>query len=236
MLSSIKNLYRDKLQASDGEIGHVTDFYFDDLNWAVRYVVADTGTWLPGRQVLLSPFAFGGFHQSGKLLRVNLTRKQIENSPSTNLHKPVSRQYEEEYYRYYGWPYSWQGDGLWGMSGFPILEQPTSPLTREPATGVPSSNRPDAHLRSTRCVSGYHIKASDGMCGHVCDFMIDTQNWAIGQLIVKTGHRFSGKEVEIATAQVERISYEESTVFVRLEAQAVEQSIAHDLTAVGAAD
>src|SRR5208282_3139147 len=89
MLQRIKQLYGDKLGASDGEIGHVKDFYFDDQNWAVRYVIADTGSWLTGRQVLISPHAFGGLHQSGKLLRVNLTRKQIEGSPPIELHKPV---------------------------------------------------------------------------------------------------------------------------------------------------
>jgi len=113
MLRSIKQLYGVKLGASDGEIGHVKDFYFDDRNWAVRYVVADTGSWLSGRKVLISPHVFGSLHQVGKLLLVNLTRKQIEDSPSIESHKPVSRQYEEEYYRYYGWPCYWQGDALW---------------------------------------------------------------------------------------------------------------------------
>jgi hypothetical protein len=104
MLQSIKHLYRETLRASDGDIGHVKDFYFDDTNWAVRYVVADTGSWLSGRQVLLAPHAFGPLYQDGKILLVNLNRKQIENSPSIALHKPVSRQYEGEYYQYYGWP------------------------------------------------------------------------------------------------------------------------------------
>ena len=112
------------------------DFYFDDQNWAVRYVVADTGAWLPGRQVLISPHAFSSLDQAGKLLVVNLTRKQIEDSPSIESHKPVSRQYEEEYYRYYGWPYYWQGDGLWGLSGFPILELPATSPRASPAACV----------------------------------------------------------------------------------------------------
>ena len=93
MLRSIKQLYGNKLGASDGEIGHVKDFYFDDQNWAVRYLVADTGSWLPGRQVLISPHSLGRLDQAEKILRVNLTRKQIENSPSIESHKPVSRQY-----------------------------------------------------------------------------------------------------------------------------------------------
>ena len=117
----LNNYTREKLGASDGEIGLVKDFYFDDQNWAVRYLVAEAGTWLSSRHLLLAPHAIGEFFEDGKVLRVNLTRKQIEHSPAIESHKPVSRQYEEEYYRYYGWPSYWQGDGLWGMSGFPIL-------------------------------------------------------------------------------------------------------------------
>src|SRR5471030_1010338 len=109
MLQNIKELYGHKLAASDGEIGHVKDFYFDDKTWVIRYLVADTGTWLTGRQVLLSPYAFGSFDQNEKMLRVNLTKRQIENSPTIDAHRPVSRQYEENYYRYYGWPTYWQG-------------------------------------------------------------------------------------------------------------------------------
>ena len=237
MLRSVKQLIGDKLGASDGEIGHVKDFYFDDHNWAVRYLVADTGSWLPGRQVLISPHSFGRLDQAGKVLLVNLTRKQIQDSPSIESHKPVSRQYEEEYYRYYGWPYYWQGDALWGMSGFPILELPARPLPEEPATA--SGRRPgraDAHLRSTKAVNGYQLKANDETIGHVCDFMMDAQSWAIGQLVVKTGHRLSGKEVLISTSQVDRISYEESTVFVSLTRESVEQSSEHDMSPIGAAD
>jgi hypothetical protein len=149
----------------------------------------------------------------------------------------VSRQYEEEYYRYYGWPCYWQGDGLWGMSGFPILELPTKPSPDAPShIGAPQSKSPDAHLRSTRSVTGYHLKAKDGTTGHICDFMMDSQSWAIDQLIVKTGHRFSGKEVQMPTSKVERISYEESTVFVSLTMEEVERSFARHATTVGAAD
>jgi hypothetical protein len=233
----MKALYRDKLEASDGEIGHINDFYFDDQNWAVRYLVADTGSWLPGRQVLLSPHAFGrSLQEAGKLLMVNLTRKQIEGSPSIDTHKPVSRQYEEEYYRYYGWPYYWQGDGLWGMSGFPILELPPNHLaSKAAAANSAPPQSADSHLRSTQSVNGYHLEAGGEIVGHVCDFMMNTQSWAIGQLVVKIGHRFSGKEVPLSVGKVNRICYEKSTVFVNMTAREVENGIAHEATTVGAA-
>jgi len=233
MLQSLKQLYGDKLGASDGDIGHIKDFYFDDQNWAVRYLVADTGSWLPGRQVLISPQAFGGLHQASKLLLVNLTRKQVEGSPSIESRKPVSRQYEEEYYRYYGWPFYWQGNAIWGMSGFPILELPAKPLPGESANMIgPQPEGADAHLRSAQAVTGYHLHASDGTIGHVYDFMMDTQSWCIRQLVIKTGHRFSGKEVQIPTSQVDRISWEESTVFAHMDKDAVEQSPERHLAAV----
>jgi len=228
MLRSVNQLYGDKLGASDGEIGHVKDLYFDDQNWVVRYLVADTGSWLSGRQVLISPHAFASLARSGKLLLVNLTRKQIENSPAIESHEPVSRQYEEAYHRYYGWPYYWEGGGLWGMSEVPFSELPPKPRPGEPATASGTlPERADAHLRSTQAVNGYHLQASDGTSGHICDFMMDGQSWAIRQLVIKTGHRFSGKEVQIPTSQVDRISYEKSTVFVNLTSEAVEQSPAH---------
>jgi len=94
MLLSLRQLYGKKLGASDGDIGHARDFYFNDQQWAIRYVVADTGSWLSGRLVLIPPRAFGNLHQDGDCLLVNLTRQQIENSPAIESHKPVSVQYQ----------------------------------------------------------------------------------------------------------------------------------------------
>src|SRR5271166_2639838 len=104
MLRSIRQLYGKTLRTSDADIGHIKDFYFNDQQWVVRYVIADTGSWLSGRLVLISPHAFQNIYQKAGSVLVSLTRQQIENSPSIDSHMPVSRQYEEEYYRYYGWP------------------------------------------------------------------------------------------------------------------------------------
>ena len=106
MLLSLRQLYRKKLRASDGDIGHVEDFYFNDQQWAIRYVVADTGSWLSGRLVLISPHAFGNLHQNGDCLLVNLDRQQIENSPAIESHKPVSLQYQAY----------WDGVETWGVA------------------------------------------------------------------------------------------------------------------------
>ena len=218
MLQSIKELYGHKLGASDGEIGHLKDFYFDDQNWVIRYAVAETGTWLSERKVLLSPHSFGSVRELGNFLLVNLTQKQIEGSPSIDYHKPISRQYEELYHQYYGWPFYWEGSGLWGMSDCPML---TSPL---PIKAVAADGHSDAHLRSTKFVEGYSIEASDGFAGHLCDFKMDPKTWAIKQLIVKTGNRFTGHEVQVAICKVSRVSYEKSTIYLNMTMNAVKES------------
>jgi len=215
MLRSIKQLYGEKLGTSDGEIGHVKDFYFDDQKWGVRYVIVDTGSWLSGRLVLISPHAFGNFHEYDHRLLVNLTRKQIENSPPIESHKPVSRQYEAEYYRYYGYPSYWNGVEMWGAAGFPVVPLPNLMVTEDDSR-CGSSDGEDPHLRSTKAIAGYHIHASDGEIGHVTDFMIDDKSWEIQHFVVETGHWFAGKEIAVTPAHINRISYEESSVFVNL--------------------
>jgi len=237
MLQSIKQLYGKPLWASDGEIGSVQDFYFDDRNWVVRYVIANTGPWLTGRQVLLSPHAFGSIYRAEKGLIVNLTLKQIENSPSIDSHKPVSRRFEEAYFQYYGWPNYWDGDGLWGMNGLGTFGIPEELLQNKPmvAHGQKSA-RPDSHLRRARSMSRYHIDASDAIIGHVCDFMMNPQNWEIRQLVIKTGHAPSAEEVRIPTSKVQRISYEDSTVFVKLSQGTAVQNPVRHLILGGAVD
>lgn len=218
MLRSIKQLHGKALGTPDGDIGRVKDFYFDDQQWVVRYVIADTGSWLPGRLVLISPHAFGHFNEDSDRVCVNLTRQQIENSPPIALHKPVSRQYEEEYHLYYGWPSYWVGGGKWGVGGFPSsVPEPVN----EASFGNNLHYDDDPHLRSTQALSGYHIQTREGTIGHVSDFMMDDQSWSICHLVVETGHWFSRKEIVISPQHIESISCKESELFVNVTKEAI---------------
>ena len=226
MLNNTKELYGHKLAASDGDIGHVKDFYFDDKSWVVRYIVADTGSWLTGRLVLLSPHSLGQPDQQTKTLQVGLPKKQIENSPSIESHKPVSRQYELEYYRYYGWPAYWEGSAMWGFGGFPVV---VPPLREELEAHLQHHHRNDKHLQSAQAITGYAIQAADGPIGHVTGLMVDDKSWAIRELVVETGHWYAGKEILISPARVDRISYEDSKVFVALTKADIQQTAEHHL-------
>jgi uncharacterized protein YrrD len=230
MLQKTKELYGNKLNAADGDIGHVKDFYFDDKTWVVRYAVADTGSWLSGRLVLLSPHAFGRWDRAVKTLSVNLTRKQIENSPSIELHKPVSRQYEIDYYQYYGWPAYWNGSAMWGLGGFPVVMPPSKDQME---AQLPHHHRDDKHLQSMKAVTGYAIHATDGEIGSVSGFMVDDKSWAVSELAVEAGHWYSGKEILISSAKIERISYTDSKVFVNLTKAAIQHTADHNVVKAG---
>jgi hypothetical protein len=231
MLQNIKELYGHKLAASDGDIGHVKDFYFDDQTWVVRYLVADTGSWLSGRLVLLSPHAFGRLDRDGKILSVNLTRKQIENSPSIESHKPVSRQYEIDYYRYYGWPAYWDGGAMWGLGSYPVLLPPSKEEME--AQQQQHHHRDDKHLQSMKAVTGYQVHATDAVIGSVSGFNVDDKSWAIRELVVAAGHWYSGREILISSGKVKRISYEESNVFVNLTKADIQQTAENELAKTG---
>lgn len=119
MLHSVKELKKYTIGATDGPIGNIKDFYFDDEAWGIRYLVVDTGAWLPGRKVLVSPFSIGNADQAGHVFPVSISKEQIIHSPSIDTQKPVSRQHEIRYLEYYGYPYYWGGAGLWGNGAYP---------------------------------------------------------------------------------------------------------------------
>jgi uncharacterized protein YrrD len=218
MLNKAKTLKGYKLNSRDGDIGKVKEFYFDDRHWTVRYLVADTGNWLTGRQVLISPYALGAVNREEKEIVVDLTKKQIEGSPSLDSDKPVSRQFEDSYYGYYGMPMYWGGPYSWGPYPYPMRDRANwGGFTRGEKAWDPA-------LRSTHDVSGHHIQAADGEIGHVEDFVIDAETWAIRYLIVGTRNWWPGKKVLISPQWIDRVSWSEAKVFVSLSRETIKHS------------
>ena len=164
--------------------------------------------------MLISPHALGHLYPKGKVFLVNLTKEQIEKSPSIDEHKPVSRQHEEDYHRYYGYPYYAETWPLWGLAEYPVVAPPPPP-TAAKTHGV------DSHLRSTRVVKGYKVEATDGAIGQVTDFLVSGRNWVIRKIVVESGYWYSAKEIHIPSENISRISYNQSTVYVDLTKAAI---------------
>ena len=226
MRRSVGQLTGCAVHAKDGEIGTVEEFYFDDHSWTVRYMIVNTGTWLSGREVLISTVALRKPAWKARAFPVNLTRRQVENSPGIDTAKPVSRQHESLLHEYYGWPIYWGVNPFMGV-GYPMpMIIPSIPENkkRRPA-GTPP---PDHHLRSTDEVTGYRIHATDGEIGHVQDFIVDDRDWTIRFIVVNTGNWLSGRHVLVSPAWIKSVKWEEASVAVRLSRQAVRNSPAYD--------
>src|SRR5579885_3061322 len=210
MLRQAKQLKNYKLGARDGDIGRVKDFYFDDQIWTVRYLVADTGGWLSGRLVLISPYALDPPNDDTKISPVNLTKGQIENSPAIAADQPVSRHFEWDYYSYYGWPGYWGGSYAWGETPYP------TPGLAHWSEEMRLTGGNDPHLRSMKEVSGYNAEALDGEIGHIDDFLIDDETRTIRYLAIDTRNWWPGKKVLVSPEWIQRVSWAEARVFINL--------------------
>ena len=231
MLRNTSALNGYAIAASDGRLGTVNDFLFDDASWLVRWLVVDTGKWLSGRKVLLPPSVLGELNPKREEFSVKLTMEQVKNSPDIDTAQPVSRQMETRVYDYYGWSPYW-GTGFYmggygymgGLAASPSLVA----MRREDEIADRQRNDGDPHLRSTEAVTGYHIHATDGRIGHVEDFVVEDSDWRIHYLVVDTKNWWPGKRVLISPGSAREIDWDSKLVNLNVDRQKVKDSPAYD--------
>ena len=222
MLRSAKHILGYTVKASDGDMGKVKDVLFDDRQWTIRYIVVDTGHWLPGRQVLISPASVGKADWNSKELGVALDRKRIEESPSIDQDMPVSRQKELELVKYYGWiPY-------WQTGQIPMGVAMMTPIMPAEETTPDEVKKGDPHLRSIHEVVGYHIHATDGMIGHVDDFIVQTDGWVIRYIVADTRNWIPGRKVLVSPTWAHKIDWDERAVYIDMEREIIRHSAVYD--------
>lgn len=237
MLRSMSDLEGYAIRATDGTIGHVKDFYFDDERWVVRYLVVDTGSWLSSRKVLISPIAIGHPNWLERILPVSITKEQVRDSPDIDTEKPVSRQHEILYLGYYGYPYYWEGAGLWGEVQYPNMMMPgyagfistphavQSEAQKASAEAEAARHQDeDPHLRSCKALMSYHVQATDGGIGHVQSLLVEEETWAIRYLVVNTSNWWLGHQVLVAPRRIHGLRWYDAMVCVDLTRQAVKDA------------
>lgn len=227
MLRSIKELLGYELMATDGQIGNVDDSLFSDEDWTIRYLVADTGPWIFGRKVLISPEAFLQPVWASQTFPVNLTREQVKSSPDIDLAKPVSRQYEEKLRAYYNWPIYWGGRPP--MHGAPAYVPPDLFKRRK----QPDDATYDTHLRSANELLDYQVFATDGEAGTMSDFIIDDEDWQFRYLVLEASEETGaekGKKVLVALEWISSIEVEGKDIFIGLTQEAIRFSPGFDPT------
>lgn len=222
MLRTTRDLMHCTLRARDGDIGAVRDLYFDEIGWTVRYLVVSTGAWLSSRKVLISPEAVRAPDWTERQLPVDLTIEQIRTSPSVDTDRPVSRQHEAQMREHYRWPPYW-GDGA-VFAGTTLSA--AGPVPVRVAVEAPRAG--DPHLFSVNAVAGHHLAAADGEIGHVEDFLVDENDWAIRYVVIATRNWLPGRRVLVAPRWIDRIDWPERKMTTDLSRDAIRQSPPYD--------
>lgn len=203
MLMSIDEIIGYQLKATDGVIGKIKDFYFDDIHWIIRYLVADTRKWLPGRKVLISPESIGEYNWlDGRELPIRLSTQEIEDSPPIDTDEPVSRQKEQALADLFSWTIYWRDHLITGVPESEIAD----------AADYVSNDQGDPNLRSVSEINGYRILATDGEAGRVDDFIVETDDWSIRYVVVDTKHPLDGKKTLLAKDWMGPVKWKEKEI------------------------
>lgn len=206
------------LRATDGDIGSVQDLFFEDSAWGIRYLVVDTGKWLPGRKVLISPATVKDPDWEAGFLAVNLTRDQVKSSPDINTDQPVSLQMQQELAAHYGWPYL-PTYPYWPI-GMAYIPPPVSATSNVQVPAPPPAG--ETQMRSCREILTYSIQGRDGEIGQADDLIVNTKEWQIAFIAVKTGNWFTGRKVLVCAKEVIEISWGDASVSVDLSREQLE--------------
>jgi sporulation protein YlmC with PRC-barrel domain len=192
------------LDGRDGRVGTLYDVLFDDRSWRIRHLVVSTDRWFRGRQVLIEPESIEAADWPDRRLQVRLTRAQARESPNADTDLPVSRCQAIESAQVLLWEAYWTG-------------------VRDSSTEI----KGDPNLRSTKMLTGLHIRCTDGPLGHVADFVLDDDNWSVCDLVVDTRNWWPGKHVLVEPSLVESINWEEREIRLMLPRDQIEQRPAY---------
>jgi hypothetical protein len=205
-----KSLKGKSIEALDGLIGHIDDFYFDDRAWKIRYLAVKTENWLPGRKVLIAPEALAEVWRGQSGVPVNLTKDEIRSSPDVDTARPISRAAEQSLHSHYGWlPY-------WNIGVAPPLASDDS--------GALVSESPDPHLCCVKDVLGYTLLANDGEAGLLVDFVIHEADAEIRYVVVHLPKMLSEKTVLVRPSAVSGFDWEKKILVSPLSCHEIEAS------------
>jgi uncharacterized protein YrrD len=193
MLISTRHAYGAVLEGPDGRLGTLYDVLFDDQSWKVRHLLVSRDRWFHGRQVLIEPEVVERTDWAERKLSTRMTKEQIQRCPGPETDLPVARCQAREAAQVLVWEAYWTG----------VLDNSEGP-------------EGNSHLRSTKVLNGLHIHCTDGMFGHVDDFVFDDETWTIRYLVVETRNWWPGKHVLVEPSSIRSIRWEDGEIHLSL--------------------
>ncbi|PYZ98764.1 hypothetical protein CR205_09385 [Alteribacter lacisalsi] len=211
MLFSYKRMLKPfTVFGEEGEIGSVSDLFFDEHTWTVRYIVMNAGNWLKGEQRFLSPASIQSYSVEEERLHANITKEQAKESPSPE-DEPMTRKFERQFSKFYGLNPYWMGAGLWGSGAVP------RDLTREDPDSLDDLREEETSILSVKDLIGYELSTGDESFGKVKDVLIEEDSFKIRYFVVDTNRWLpGGKEVVVSTEWILDVNWSQSLVSVEL--------------------
>lgn len=215
--------------ATDGEIGQITDVYFDDDSWSVLYFVVEAGDWLAGRTLLISPQALAKTHVDAAGVQVDLTRDKIKSSPEFDPRKPISRQYEMDLYSHFHWSEYWSS-GNWpgGMGTVGMITTPSLPFEEAIHEYVAHEQPSDYPIQRLQDAVGKSVKATDGEAGRLTDLIVEDRHWTILLLVVDGDNGLPKRKFALPPWMIENAGRAQSDITVKADIRQIEQSPEYD--------
>ncbi len=165
MLHDLKDLMGVSVIATDGEIGTVRNFLFDDSSWKVFYAVIDVGNWFKRQEVVLPIAAVAQPDWTTRTFQARLTKEQVRDCPAVDTEEPVSRQQEIAMEEYWGKLACWVSGNIGGGALIPTHRK------------YPVRTRKNPNLRSAVGLVDYQVWATNGEIGLLEGFIVDESSW-----------------------------------------------------------
>ena len=191
-----------RLLSADGELGRVEAFYFDNKSWLIRYLGVNIGKQPGQRCFLVSTVSIGEIDEQHQTLYIELTSRQVENSPRVNPRRALTRDDEVAYYNHLGWKPYWESE--------PPLENLSASGEAAEFFLITSRSNQSNNIR------GFEVSALDGGIGHVDDLIIDTRYWVIRYLCIDADDWIKKKYLLIYPAWINHVRWKTRQMSVGL--------------------
>jgi len=100
-LRSTEKLKNYRVNASNGEVGKITDFLVDENTWEINFFVVDAFIEDPAKEVLIMPRSIKDMIWKDAIIIVDATTKKIKNSPEYNTGQIINEDYKMKLIDYY---------------------------------------------------------------------------------------------------------------------------------------
>ena len=226
MLRSLKDLIGYEVVCPEGLIGRVEDFYFDNREWFIRYLVVNINNLAPGKKVLITPDMFVDRPDwDSRSFGVSISKEAAMKSPDIGSAKPITRSMEKQVHDYFSQPYYWTAAAYTSPPMPGIIGSEETPLEPEQSPDVLEN---ETHLHSFNDLLHYAVFARDSSAGSLEDLITDDERWFVEDIVATGNGYYRGKKYLAKPEKVERVDHSGKIILLAMTGAQVKESPEYD--------